>query len=140
MTVKNALTLASAKKIAEAAEQLALRNSWSVVIAVVDDGANLVYLERMDGAPIGSVGVAHDKARTAVIFKAPTKAFEAGLSSGVTSLLKLDILPFAGGVPIIVNESITGAVGISGCAASSQDSEVAEAAVQWFLGAVSRKT
>lgn len=133
---KNALTLASAKKLAEAAEQFAIRSAWSVVIAVVDDGGNLLYLERMDGAPIGSVGVAHEKARTAVIFKAPTKVFEAGLSSGVTSLLKLDILPFEGGVPIIVNDSIVGAVGVSGCAASSQDGEVAEAGAQWFLGAI----
>ncbi|HWF48207.1 MAG TPA: heme-binding protein [Bryobacteraceae bacterium] len=133
---KNVLTLASAKKLAEAAEQFALRSSWSVVIAVVDDGANLLYLERMDGAPIGSVGVAHDKARTSAIFKAPTKAFEAGLASGVTSLLKLDVLPFEGGVPIVVNESIVGAVGVSGCAASSQDGEVAEAAAQWFRGAI----
>ncbi|HEX4227382.1 MAG TPA: heme-binding protein [Bryobacteraceae bacterium] len=133
---KNVLTLASAKRIAEAAEQFALNNSWSVVIAVVDDGGNLLYLERMDGAPIGSVVVAQDKARTSVIFKAPTKAFEAGLASGVTSLLKLDILPFEGGVPVVVDESIVGAVGVSGCAASSQDGEVAQAGAKWFLGAI----
>lgn len=134
LTEKKVLTLAGAKKLADAAQEFAIRNSWSVVIAVVDDGANLLYLERMDGAPIGSAGVAQEKARTSVIFKAPTKAFEAGLSSGVTSLLKLDILPFEGGVPITVNGSIVGAVGVSGCAASSQDGEVAEAASKRFLG------
>jgi glc operon protein GlcG len=133
---KNVLTLATAKKIAEAAEQFAIGKSWNVVIAVVDDGGNLLYLERMDGAPIGSVGVAHEKARTSVIFKAPTKAFEAGLAAGVTSLLKLDILPFEGGVPVTVKGSIVGAIGVSGCAASTQDGEVAEAAAEWFVGAV----
>lgn len=133
---KNVLTLASAKKIAEAAEQFALRNLWRVVIAMVDDGGNLLYLERMDGAPIGSVKVAHDKARTSVIFKAPTKAFEAGLASGVTSLLKLEILPFAGGVPITADGMIVGGIGVSGCDASSQDGEVAQAAADWFSGAL----
>lgn len=133
---KNALTLASAKKIAEAAEQFASSRSWDVVIALVDDGGNLIYLERMDGAPIGSVNVASDKARTSVVFKSPTKAFEAGLNSGVTSLLKLEILPFAGGVPIMANGSIVGGIGISGCAASAEDGEVAEAAVRWFAAAV----
>ena len=133
---KKVLTLAGAKRLAEAAHQYALRNSWSVVIAVVDDGGNVLYLERMDGAPIGSVVVATDKARTAVIFKAPTKVFEAGLGSGVTSLLKLDILPFEGGVPVTVNGSIIGAVGVSGCAASSQDGEVAGAAATWFREAM----
>jgi glc operon protein GlcG len=136
LTEKKVLTLASAKKIAEAAEQFAFRKSWSVVVAIADEGGNLLCLQRMDGAPIGSVDVAQDKARTSVIFKAPTKVFESALAAGLTSLLKLEILPFDGGVPITVNGSIVGAIGVSGCAASAQDGEVAQAGADWFLGAV----
>lgn len=137
---KKTLTLSTAKQIAEAAEQFALRSSFSVVIAITDDGGNLMYLQRMDGAPIGSVTVAQDKARTSVIFKAPTRVFEAALASGVTSLLKLDILPFEGGVPISVNGAIAGGIGVSGCAMSSQDGEVAQAGVEWFANALAAET
>src|SRR5262249_8369652 len=133
---KTALTLATAKKIAEAAETFASGKSWNVVIAIVDEGGNLLYLARMDGAPIGSVQVSQDKARTAVIFKAPTKVFESALASGLASLLKLEILPFEGGIPIIVNGSIIGAVAASGCDASAKDGEVAQAGVDWFSSAL----
>jgi len=137
---KKTLTLSAAKQIAEAAEQFALRSSFRVVIAIMDDGGNLMYLQRMDGAPIGSVTVAQDKARTSVIFKSPTRAFEAALASGVTSLLKLEILPFEGGVPLPVNGTVAGAIGVSGCAMSSQDGEVAQAGVDWFSNALAAET
>lgn len=137
---KKTLTLSAAKQIAQAAEQFALRSSFNVVIAIMDDGGNLVYLQRMDSAPIGSVTVAQDKARTSVIFRSPTRVFEDALASGVTSLLKLDILPFEGGVPISVNGTIAGAIGVSGCAMSSQDGEVAQAGVEWFSEALAAET
>jgi glc operon protein GlcG len=136
LTEKKTLTLDAAKKVAEAAEVYARRNSWSVVIAIMDDGGNPVYLERMDGAPIGSVMVAQHKARTSVIFKAPTAVFEGALASGLTSLLKLDVLPFAGGVPIMVSGAIVGAIGVSGCDMSTQDGEVAQAGADWLANAL----
>jgi uncharacterized protein GlcG (DUF336 family) len=133
---RRVLTSAAAKKVAEAAEEYAVQNSLSVVIAVVDGGGNLLNLVRMDDAPIGSVAVAQEKARTSVIFKAPTHVFESALAAGVTSLLKLEILPFAGGVPISVDGTIAGAVGVSGCAASAQDGAVAQAAADWLTAAL----
>ena len=136
LTAKKVLTLASATKIATAAEDFASRKSWSVVVAIVDDGGNLLCLHRMDGAPIGSVEVAQNKARTSVIFKAPTKVFETALAGGLTSLLKLEILPFEGGVPINVDGTIVGAVGVSGCNASREDGEVARAGAEWFSSAL----
>jgi len=133
---RKALTSATAKKVAEAAEDYAARNSLSVVIAVMDGGGNLLHLVRMDDAPIGSVAVAQEKARTSVIFKAPTQVFESALSSGLTSLLKLEILPFAGGVPITIEGVIAGAVGVSGCATSAQDGAVAQAGADWLAAAL----
>src|SRR4051812_23832865 len=91
LSEKKTLTLAAAKKIAEAAESFATQHKWSVTIAVVDDGANLVYLEHMDGALLGTVVIAQQKARTSALFRCPTKDFETGLGGGATSLLKLDI-------------------------------------------------
>lgn len=128
---KPALTLEIAKDIAQAAEKKALANHWSMVIAVLDDGANLLCLERMDGAPIGSLEVAQKKARSAVIFKSPTKEFADALAKGATALLKLDILPFEGGIPLIADGKIIGAIGVSGGAAE-QDGQVSQAGADWF--------
>jgi glc operon protein GlcG len=140
LTGKKTLTLGAARKVAEAAEQYALNSSWSVVIAIMDDGGNLLYLQRMDDAPVGSVGVAQEKARTSVIFKSPTKRFESALASGLTSLLKLEILPFEGGIPITANGTIAGAIGVSGCGMSAQDGQVAQAGVDWFSKALAAET
>jgi uncharacterized protein GlcG (DUF336 family) len=132
---KKILTLAAAKKIAEAAESFAALNHWSVTIAVVDDGANLVYMERMDGALLGSVEIAQRKARTSALFRCPTKDFESGLSGGATSLLKLDVLPYEGGIPLAADGSATGAIagaiGVSG-GTPAQDGQVAQAGVNWL--------
>jgi glc operon protein GlcG len=132
---KKTLTLAAAKKIAEGAESFAAGNKWSVTIAVVDDGANLLYLERMDGALLGSVAIAQQKARTSALFRCPTKDFETGLADGGTSLLKLDILPYEGGIPIAANraahELIVGAIGVSG-STPAQDGQVAQAGIDWI--------
>jgi len=128
---KPTLTLDVAKQIAQAAEKKALANHWAMVIAVLDDGANLLCLERMDSAPIGSLEVAQKKARTAVIFKSPTKDFADSLTKGTTALLKLDILPFEGGIPLIIDGKIVGSIGVSGGAAP-QDGQVAQAGADWF--------
>ena len=108
-----------------------------MVIAIVDDGANLLYLERMDGALIGSVQVAQQKARTAVIFKSASKGFEQGVAGGGMSLLKLDVLPFEGGIPIVVDGSVIGAIGVSG-ATAPQDGETSQTGIDWLAGMLER--
>jgi len=135
LSVEKTLTLAAAKQIAQAAETLAAANHWNVVIAIVDSGSNLLYLERMDGALVGSVVISQHKARTAAQFKCLTKDFETGLAAGSTSLLKLDILPYEGGVPIIADGSIVGAIGVSG-GTPAQDGQVAQAGSDWLGSAL----
>jgi uncharacterized protein GlcG (DUF336 family) len=130
----NTLTLAAAKQIAQAAESFASANNWNVVIAIVDSGANLLYLERMDGGLVGSVAIAGQKARTAVHFRCPTKNFETGRAGGATSLLKLDILPYEGGIPLVADEVIVGAIGVSG-GTPAQDGQVAQAGKDWLESA-----
>jgi glc operon protein GlcG len=135
LAVANTLTLAAAKQIAQAAESFASANKWNVVIAIVDSGSNLLYLQRMDGALVGSIAISQHKARTAVQFKRPTKDFETGLAGGSTSLLKLDILPYEGGVPIIAEGAIVGAIGVSG-GTPAQDGQVAQAGADWLGSAL----
>jgi glc operon protein GlcG len=135
LAVANTLTLAAAKQIAQAAESFASANKWNVVIAIVDSGSNLLYLQRMDGALVGSIAISQHKARTAVQFKCPTKDFETGLAGGSTSLLKLDILPYEGGVPIIADGAIVGAIGVSG-GTPAQDGQVAQAGADWLGSAL----
>src|SRR3979409_180377 len=86
---KKVLTLEGAKKVAAAAEAEAKKNNWNVVIAVVDDGGHLVYLQRIDGTQTGSIDVAIQKARTAQAFKRPTKVFEDAIAGGRNALLAL---------------------------------------------------
>ncbi|MBI2684964.1 MAG: heme-binding protein [Acidobacteria bacterium] len=127
LATKKALTLDAARKLAAAAEAEAKKNNWTVVICIVDDGANLLYLQRLDGTQIGSIEIAQMKARTAVKMKRPSKVLEDGVLSGRTVVLKLpDILPVEGGVPLIVEGQIVGAIGVSGVT-SAQDGQIAAA-------------
>lgn len=126
VATKPTLTLDLARKIAAKAAAEAQKNNWTVVIAVVDDGANLVYLEKMDGTQLGSIDVAQAKARTAIKFKRPTKAFEDRVAAGGTNVLALGVLPAEGGVPLVVNNTYIGALGISGMT-SAQDGQIAAA-------------
>jgi glc operon protein GlcG len=135
LSAQKTLTLAAAKQMAEAAENFAAANNWKVVIAIVDSGANLLYLERMDGGLVGSVAIAERKARTSVQFKCPTKDLETALAGGGTSLLKLDILPFEGGIPIVAEGAIAGAIGVSG-GSPAQDGQVAQAGVDSLRSAL----
>jgi uncharacterized protein GlcG (DUF336 family) len=128
---RKTLTLDGAKQVAQAAEQFAIANKRSVVIVVMDGGGNLLYLERMDDAPLGSLQIAQEKAHTAVIFKSPSKDFQDGLGKGNLSYLKLNALPFEGGIPIMVGGKVIGAIGVSGGTAA-QDGEVAKAGVDWL--------
>jgi glc operon protein GlcG len=127
---KKALTLAAAKTIAAAAEVEAKKNNWNVVIAVVDDGANLIYLQRMDGTQIGSVDIAQMKARTAIRMKRPSKALEDVVAGGRNAILKLpDVLPVEGGIPLTIDGQMIGAIGVSGVT-SAQDGQIAGAGVK----------
>jgi uncharacterized protein GlcG (DUF336 family) len=127
---KKVLTLAVAKKIAAAAEEEAVKNKWNVVIAVVDDGGNLLYLQRLDDTQIGSIEVAIQKAQTSVNFKRPSKALEEALvTNNRTPILKLPgAIPIEGGLPIVVSEKVIGAIGVSGVTAQ-QDGQIAKAGV-----------
>jgi glc operon protein GlcG len=126
---KKAITLELVKKIAQAAELEALKNNFTMVISVVDDGGNLVYLERMDNSQIGSIEVAIQKARTAIYFKRPTKSYEEKVVGGNNAILKVpNVLPFEGGLPLIVDGQYIGAIGVSG-GAPQQDGSVAQAGV-----------
>jgi uncharacterized protein GlcG (DUF336 family) len=123
------VTLETAKKIAAAAEAYAAGKQWSVVIAIVDTGGNLVLLQRNDGTQIGSLEVATTKAKTANAFKRPTKAFQDGLASGGENLRILSLpnaIAVEGGELIIQDGKIVGAIGVSGLQAA-QDTEVAKA-------------
>ena len=126
---KKVLTLEAAKKIAVAAEAEARKNNWNVVIAVVDDGGHLIYLQRIDGTQTGSIDVAIGKARTSAAFKRPTKVFDelAKTRPSITSISPNAVL-LEGGVPVMVGGQLVGAVGVSGVT-SQQDAQIAEAGI-----------
>ena len=130
MYTKSALTLEDAKQIAAAAEAEALKNKWAVTIAVLDDGGNLLCLQRLDDAPLGSIAVAQEKARTALLFKKPTKAIEEIVAGGRIVMLTLPgATPIEGGLPLLNKGQIIGAIGVSGVQ-SSQDAQIAGAGVE----------
>lgn len=122
---KPCLTLEVAKAIAAAAEARALDERWRVSIAIVDDGANLLYLERLDGAHLASADIALGKARTAMRYGRPSKALEDAVAGGRTALVALDgITPLQGAVPILSAGVIVGAIGVSGVL-PAQDEQIA---------------
>jgi len=124
---KRVLTLDIAKQILTSAQAEARRNGWTMVVCVVDDGAHVICLERMDGTQIASVMVAQDKAATAVRFKRPTKALEDAVAGGRLVVMKLGgATPVEGGLPIIVEGQVVGGIGVSG-GTSPQDGIVAAA-------------
>ena len=97
-----------------------------------DGGAHLVHLRRMDGAQLGSIAVAQEKARSAALFRRPTKAFADAVASGRTAVLRLPgAIPIEGGVPLFVGEQMVGAVGVSGVTAE-QDGQIAQAGAKAF--------
>jgi glc operon protein GlcG len=123
------ITLETAKKAAAPALAEAYTNNWAMAVAVVDIAGDLVYFERIDGTQAGSVTVAADKARSAARFKRQTKAFQDTLASGGDGLRVLGIqgaVPVEGGVPIVIDGKIVGAIGVSG-GTSPQDGQCARA-------------
>lgn len=127
MTNKPILTLEDAKRIAAAAEVEAQKNGWKVVVAVVDDGGHLLYLQRSHETQWGSVETAIMKANAAVAFQRPTKASEDAVLSGRLIHLALPgVIPAEGGVPLVRDDVVIGGLGISGVR-SVQDGQVANA-------------
>jgi glc operon protein GlcG len=121
------ISLESAKAMMQAAEAEAQRNNWNVAIAIVDAGGDLILLNRRDGTQAASVEIAIGKALTAVRFRRPSKAVEDLILGGRTSLLTVqDIIPVEGGVPVVFNGQVIGAIGVSGVT-SVQDAQIAEA-------------
>jgi uncharacterized protein GlcG (DUF336 family) len=127
-----AITLEQAKRIMAAAEKEALKHSWPMVIAIVETGGHLVMLHKMDQAQLGSVTIARLKAETALNFRKPTKAFEDVIAGGGMGLRILSAAPhiiaMEGGLPILHEGKVIGAIGVSGMQ-SSQDAEVARAGI-----------
>ena len=119
------LTLEDALRITSSAQRAAAENNWNVVIAVVDDGGHLISLQRMDGTQKGSVRVAEQKARTAIMFKRPTKVFEDMVLQGRPVMMTMpDAICLEGGLPLIRDGVFVGAIGVSGVK-SSEDGIVA---------------
>ena len=127
-----AITLEQAKKVAAAAEVEARKNKWNVFIVIVDSATNLVLLQRMDDAQLGSLNVAQKKAYTAAAFRRSTKVFEDGIVSGGIGMRILgneQAMPIEGGLPILVNGKVVGAIGVSGVT-SQQDGIIAKAGIE----------
>lgn len=120
----------TARKIAAAAIAEAKKNGWTVAAAIVDTAGDLVFYEKMDNTQIGSAIVSQEKARTAVRFKRPSKAFEDALTGGRQAILSLPgVTPLEGGIPIVIDGKIVGAIGVSG-ATSPQDGQCAAAGIE----------
>ena len=125
------ISLEAARKPAAAARAEAIKNNWTMAIAIVDTGGHLVYFEKMDHTQVASATVAIDKARSAVLYKRPTKALQEGLAAGGAGLriLRLEgAMPVEGGLPLVVDGKIIGAIGVSGDT-SSNDNQCAAAGV-----------
>lgn len=123
------ISLETAKKVAAPALAEAARNNWNIAVAVVDPGGNLVYYEKMDNTQLGSAHVAVEKARTAAMFKRPTKAFQDSLANGAENLRILGlpgVVPAEGGFPLLIDGKIVGAIGVSGMT-SAQDAQCGKA-------------
>ena len=126
---KKSLTLEGARTVIAGAKLYAAKNNApGGVIAVVDEGGNLVALERLDGTFTAGANISIGKAKTAVMFKKPTKFFEDVIKNGRTAMVALpDFTPLQGGVPILVDGQVVGGVGVSGASSAQQDEELAMA-------------
>jgi len=127
MQTRKALTLDDVKKVAVAAEAEAKRNNWAVTIAIVDDGGHLLWLQRLDGAAPVSSYIGPEKARSAAMGRRETKVYEDMINQGRTAFLSAPHLQgmLEGGVPIVVDGQVIGAVGVSGVK-SAEDAQIAK--------------
>ena len=130
MKTKPTLTNEDTRAIAAAAEAEATRNGWAVTLAIVDDGGHLLWLQRLDGAPPISAEIAPAKARTAALGRRESKVYEDMINGGRMSFLSAPVLHgmLEGGVPIVVDGQVIGAVGVSGVK-SSEDAQIARAGI-----------
>ena len=130
MKTKPTLTLADVRAIAAAAETEATNNGWAVTLAVVDDGGHLLWLQRLDGAAPISAEIALAKARTAALGRRESKVYEDMINGGRMSFLSAPVLHgmLEGGVPIVVEGQVIGAVGVSGVK-STEDAQIARAGI-----------
>jgi len=123
------ISLEQAKKVMAAAEAEAQKNNWPVAITVVDSGGHVVAVHRLDDTQLGSIQFAEDKARTAVLYRRPSKAFEDAVAGGGIGLRVLGLpgaAPYEGGVPIFLDGKIIGGIGVSGVL-PQQDGQIANA-------------
>jgi glc operon protein GlcG len=126
------ITLDQAKRAMAAAELEAAKNSWQVAITILDSGGNMIMFHRVDNAQLSATTVSEGKARTSLQFKRPSKALDDAIAAGGAGMRLLalkDITPLEGGMPVIVDGKIIGAIGVSG-ALSSQDAQVAKAGAE----------
>ncbi len=129
MRTRMCLTLEDVQKIGAAAIAEATKNKWAVTIAIVDDGGHLLWLQRLDGAATVSVYIGQEKARAAALGRRETKRYEDMINQGRTAFLSAPLQGMLeGGVPIIVDGQVIGAVGVSGVQ-SSEDAQIAKAGI-----------
>jgi uncharacterized protein GlcG (DUF336 family) len=124
--------LEAARVVMIAAEAEAAKNNWPVVIAIIDSGGHIVMLHRRDDTQLSSIELAQGKAKTALMFKRPSRVLDEAISSGGAGLRFLalrDIIPLEGGLPIVADGKIVGAIGVSGVL-SAQDSQIARAGIE----------
>lgn len=129
------MSLEAAKKVAAPAIAEAAKNNWAMAVAIVDPSGNLIYYEKMDNTQLGSANVAIDKARSAALFKRPTKALQDALAAGGEGWRVLRIqgaVPVEGGIPLVVDGKIVGAIGMSG-GTGAQDAQCAKAGVDSLM-------
>jgi uncharacterized protein GlcG (DUF336 family) len=128
------ITLEAAKKMAAAGEAEARKYGWNVAITIVDANGDLILFLKIDETQPGSIAVSQGKARTSALFKRPTKAMEEMIAGGKTAFLAVEgIVPLQGGLPVIADGKVIGAIGVSGVT-SAQDEQVATAALAVLNG------
>jgi glc operon protein GlcG len=133
---RNALTLEVAKQMAAVSMQDAIKQKGLAVIVVMDDGGHLIYLERMDDAPLGSIDVAIGKARSVVMYQRPTEVFQKMMEEGHTNVLGISgLVPWGGGVPVMWQGHMIGAIAVSGMS-PEQDAAAASLAANAISGIV----
>jgi glc operon protein GlcG len=134
------INLETAKKVAAAAIAEVKKNNWTMAVAIVDTAGDLVYFEKIDGTQTGSVRVSMDKGRSAALFKRPTKAWQDALATGGDGLRVLGLqgaVPVEGGLPLLMDGKIVGAIGVSGGSAA-QDGVAAKAGADSLAGPAPR--
>jgi uncharacterized protein GlcG (DUF336 family) len=128
------ITLEAARKMAAAGEAEALKNGWNVAITIVDAGGALIMFQKLDETQPGSIAVSQGKARASALFKRPSKALEELIAGGKTAFLSIEgIVPIQGGLPVVVDGKVIGAIGVSGVT-SAQDEQIAAAALAVLNG------